>query len=164
MQPVNFEVNDYVLVSGTDGRPRQRNKLQPRWQGPAQIVEKVSDLMFKVVFVGSDREAQVHVTRLRYFDGPDAVMDAGVQAAADKSYSDRYMVADIVDLQRQPIGKGKRTQLKFLVHWEGYGPEEATWAPIKRLYEDVPAAAAGYLEKKQKTDKLAQEARKQLGL
>jgi hypothetical protein len=40
--------------------------------------------------------------------------------------------------------------LEYLVQWQGFEPEEATWEPAGVLEEDVPKVVQKFQERKQK--------------
>ena len=142
-EPVDFGVGDYVLVSAVDGRPRDVNKLEPRWQGPAAVLAEVSPLVFDVKYVGSERTERVHAQRLRFFDGPDLVVGPAMLRSADLSLADRFVLDRITELSWRTV-RGRR-RLVFTVEWAGYGPEAATYEPVVRLHTDVPAVVEEYL-------------------
>lgn len=141
---VDFVVGDYVLVSATDGRPRETDKLSPRWQGPVQVVRKVSPLVFEVRYLGTGRREQVHAQRLRFYHGADLAITDGLLDMADLSLAGRFAIKDIVGIAK---GEGQRPRVLLKVNWEGDDASDATWEPVIRLHQDAPALVEEYLDR-----------------
>jgi hypothetical protein len=62
---VKFNKGDYFLL--TVAEPENLSKLQPKWNGPYQITEVVSDWTFVVKHLVSKAEKTVHDSRLQFY-------------------------------------------------------------------------------------------------
>ncbi|KAG7087585.1 hypothetical protein E1B28_013539 [Marasmius oreades] len=61
---------------------------------------------------------------------------------AFRAYTEeQYVIERIGDMRIRKNGR----QREFLVFWEGYGDEDATWEPESRLMEDAPLAVKEFL-------------------
>jgi hypothetical protein len=66
---VKFDKGDYVLVAVAE--PQNLSKLQPRWNGPYQITDVVSDWVWVVKHLVSKVEKTVHAFRLQFYSDKD---------------------------------------------------------------------------------------------
>ena len=64
----SFEVGELVLVR----KPGLKQKLGDSWDGPYEIVEKVSPLNYKIKVSGSKRSKVLHVNMLKKWSTPEA--------------------------------------------------------------------------------------------
>jgi hypothetical protein len=140
--PPEFALGQLVLVSTMEGRPRGTTKLGPRWQGPATVERQTNPYVFDVRFVGSDKRETVHARRLKPFPGAWSVHDPVLVRLADVTVRQRYVVDRIVDLTQS-----HNRVPRMRVRWLGYGPEDDTWEPVTKLYEDVPTLVSEFLQR-----------------
>ena len=109
-----------------------------KWQGPYQIVGQASNSQFDVLLLGSPKgtEKPVHWTRLKRFGGSElgTVAELVVIAQHDQQ---KFYVDSIKDWRVKGDG-----DVQLLVQWRGL---EATWEPVRQLYEDVPEKVMKFL-------------------
>ena len=102
-----------------------------------KIVTKLRDDLYEVLDLVSQKILKVHVDRLRKFKSGDMTEPKLAElAAADV---DEFVVKDILD--HKYVGRKTKSNLVFLVEWEGYDPAYNSWEPYKNL-KDVQAMDA----------------------
>ena len=145
----NFGLGDFVLVAIPQSKIR--NKMQVIWKGPMMIVEVLTDWIFKVQCLDSEKTEIVHSQRLRFYSETlhESVLEY-VQTNEDDS--EFYQVDYFVDIRSSKSG------YEILVHWLGFTEHERTWEPILSLYEDTPLLLPDFLLEK-KMDKVWMELR-----
>jgi transposase InsO family protein len=116
--PTSYSVGDYVLVSYPDRAP---SKLHPRWRGP-MIVLSVAGNTYDCQDVLTQETSEFDISRLKMYKH-DAVVAAEEVATWDEQM---FLVENILDHRGSPK---TRTQMKFKVRWQGFGPEYDTWEP-----------------------------------
>ena len=135
-----FTIGDLVMVAGKDNSANavRKAKIMMRWQGPYQIVAQTSNSQFDVLLLGSPpgTEKPVHWTRLKRFGGAELNTVAELITSAQHDQQKFY-----IDEFKDWRGKGDG-DVELLVQWRGL---EATWEPIRQLYEDVPERVMRYL-------------------
>jgi hypothetical protein len=56
-----------------------------------------------------------------------------------------YVISKILDKRK------RKNKIEYKIRWKGYGPEDDTWEPRKKLIEDVPLLVDEF-EKTRKSD------------
>jgi hypothetical protein len=134
-QEVDFGVGDYVLTASESA-----DKLHPRWEGPAQVMEVINPRRFKVRNLVTEEITEWHAECLkRYADKDLKVTEQLKEFAAHGGRG--YIVSAILDHRWEAAAK--LWELKVL--WEGYPREEATWEPFTTLAQDVPLRVRAYV-------------------
>ena len=130
---VVFAVGDKVRLSTANmSLPATLSrKLKPRYVGPYVVERVVSSVAYKLKLPGHMRMHPVfHVSLLQPWC-EDAEFPSHTSAYARPPPVDvgenRFEVAAIVGKKR--VGRGWR----YLVRWEGYGPDDDTWEPLSNL-------------------------------
>jgi RNase H-like domain found in reverse transcriptase/Reverse transcriptase (RNA-dependent DNA polymerase)/Integrase core domain/Integrase zinc binding domain/Chromo (CHRromatin Organisation MOdifier) domain len=139
VQPPNFEVGDFVLVSKRTFHTNE--KLTLRWRGPRRVVGTLSDYVFEVQDLETEQVASVHASRLRYYHDPS--LNITVDLLAHIAHNEQgYVIKEITDIRHDA-----RTQDLFvLVYWLGFEDEDASWEPIEIIHEDAPEQLAAFLD------------------
>ena len=135
-----FSVGDLVMVAGTGNSANvtRKAKIMMKWQGPYQIVRRISNSQFDVLLLGSPAgtEKPVHWTRMKRFGGRELGEQANLVAGAQHDQQ-KFYIEDFEDWRRKGDG-----DIELLVQWRGL---EATWEPVRQLYEDVPERVVKFL-------------------
>jgi hypothetical protein len=109
---------------------RPMKKLDHKRHGPFKISQKVSTHAYRLKLPSSLRGIHdvFHVSLLEKVAHdpfpqrrPDPAPPIEIEGKLE------YEVDSILDSRR------RRNKVRYLVHWEGYGPEEDTWEPIESL-------------------------------
>lgn len=129
---VAFQVGDKVLLSSQHLQFKQPGprKLMPRFVGPFEVVATVGPVAYKLALPPTMRCHNVfHVSMLaaykssgNYQPPPPVEVDGHLE----------YVVERILD--HKAAGRSRR----YLVRWQGYGPEHDSWEPEANL-ADVDA-------------------------
>jgi hypothetical protein len=129
VQQVPFKVEDKVRINLSDYQKTER-VLQPRWEGPFKIVEKLSDLtfclelpakfrdihpVFNTAKLKPNRDPEIKGQRM---DPPPPTLVKGVE---------EFNVEKI--LQYRTRGRSKQ----YLIRWKGYTRDQDTWEPASNL-------------------------------
>jgi hypothetical protein len=137
-QPL-LKVGDLVMVNMKNMKTkRPSKKLDHKRLGPVEVIEAVGRRAFRVKLPPEARNHPVfHVSELEPYrqsnlegrhQPPPPVMEIEGE--------DNYVV--------ESIGKSRlnkrRKRVEYLVFWEGYPPEEATWEPVENLRETAEGA------------------------
>jgi hypothetical protein len=132
-KPVDFGVGDWVLVSREHGN--DRDKTLPPWWGPARVVDTVSDLVYKIQDVNSDKIYVVHARHLRYYwDSSLVVTDKFKDVAAYGAHGSAIVMVVGHNFSVDPP--------TLCVQWES-GPD--TWEPMRTIVEDAPQVVKAYV-------------------
>ncbi|GAA5955150.1 hypothetical protein JCM3765_003209, partial [Sporobolomyces pararoseus] len=130
-----------VMVDSTDRRARYKSrggdtrasKLFPRWDGPYKILKIYPETStYKLLLPFSDRAHPVfHSSKLKPYKSNNPELFPEREAARpepiDVEGQAEYVIEKILD-----EGKVGRW-MKYLVKWEGYPEDEATWETQARL-------------------------------
>lgn len=129
VQNVPFKVGNKVLLNLKDYQTTQR-ALQPRYEGPFEIVEKLSDVMFKLKLPSKYHAVHpvFHASKLAVYNEPtiSGQKKTPPQPILVKG-EEEWEVEDI--LQHRVCGK----TTQYLVRWKGFGREHNTWELEKNL-------------------------------
>ncbi|KAL1914579.1 uncharacterized protein VTP21DRAFT_8204 [Calcarisporiella thermophila] len=114
---------------------RLTRKLQHKFIGPYEIIEKISAVTCKVKLPDSLRIRPVfHISLLKRFDeGPQEYASRinppppPVETEEDIEYEVEY----ILDKRTRKFGRHERTE--YLIKWTGYDETESTWEPLPNL-------------------------------
>jgi len=127
-----FQVGDQVLLSTENLRTtRPTRKLAERYIGPYEIIEKVSELAFKLRLPQewSQVHPVFHVSLLRPAS-PSNIPGRHIDPPGPIDLEeDIYAVKEIVD------SRIRRNKLEYRVEWEGYEntPDQFSWEPAENL-------------------------------
>lgn len=132
----NWKVGDSVFVSTANFKGF--NKLKEKFIGPFKIIEKLSDVSFRV---GLPVKYQVHnvfhssLLRSSYENNSELFPNRtvmNVQPPVVKSINndeeDEWEIEKLVDRRR------RRNHLEYLVRWKGWSPEYDEWKTVDQLY------------------------------
>ena len=128
---LEFEVGDNVFfkVSLTKGVMRFGilGKLNPRFVGPFEILEKLKDVACRLTLPPALSELHnvFHMLMLRkYISDPNHMIEVALlQLREDLSYDEKPM--KIVDYKEQVLRR--RIILYVKVQWQNHSEKEATW-------------------------------------
>lgn len=130
-----FHIGDKVLLDASNYPSiRPSRKLSERRYGPFKIIEKISDLNYRLQIPENWNIHPVfHVDQLRrYHENPEKpnFPEPPPDLVEGK---EEYEVEKILDAQyRQLLGTRKKT-LHFLVKWKGYHDKDNTWEPLENV-------------------------------
>ena len=148
---LEFDVGDYVFLKVSPRRGIRRfgmaGKLQPRFVGPFEIVERVGLLAYRLLLPPQLQSVHdvFHVSMLRkYVPNPQHIFDqlpAELELREDAS----YVATPMAILDRKEKVLRSRVIPYVKVQWQHHTPEEATWeleAEMRRSYPQLFADPA----------------------
>jgi hypothetical protein len=129
-EETNFTLGDFVLVAN----PFQTEKLAAKWTGPYRVIELVNDLVFRVQHLLDNTTKLVHASRLTFYEDSSLNGKADLKRLKENlKHQDKFVVEKILQQRHNVSGN-----LEYLVQWQGFEPEDATWEPAPVIQEDVP--------------------------
>ena len=140
IQPINFEVGEFVLVSKLLSKIGK--KLKVRWTGPKRITRADSDVIFEVEDLITHKKELVHAERLKFYS--DSKLDITEELLQTVEHNDPhyYTVTQILDLRFNESTKNFEVKCK----WRGFSDDEYTWEPFNIIREDIPDMLEKFLQ------------------
>jgi len=133
--PTLYEVGDFVFVVPL----QKKSKLDMTLKGPYKIIEKKNDHLYMLQSLLDPTDVtNVHAERLRLFLNDNTPEEDLIRLA--RFDNKEYIVDKVLDHRGT-----KRSQLRFLIRWEGYNESHDTWEPFRNL--DGCDKLEDYLEK-----------------
>jgi hypothetical protein len=144
----NFEVGNLVMIDKRNITTRRPSKkLDHKKIGPFQIIKLIGKRAARVQLPeGSQAHPTFHVQLLepyRRSEYPSRQIRPPSPEPVDGE--DNWIVRAIVDSRRNNRKKGK--PIEYLVLWEGFPDEEATWEPYDNIKGTAEEALAEYKKK-----------------
>jgi len=136
-----FGLGDFVLVAIP--KKKIRSKLQVVWSGPQKITEVMSDWVFKVQDLKTEKFQVVHANRLRFYSEtmPENFIDL-----SNKLDEKLFDIDELLNI------RSGRTGWEIQVSWLGFTDLDRTWEPIQNIYEDIPLILHNFLLDKGRED------------
>lgn len=124
------------------------NKLNPRYIGPFDIVERVGEVAYKLELphemLRNNVHPVFHVSLLKPYVTSERFPDREALRPPPEEVSDggeaKWEVEKLLKCRTY------RRRVEYLVAWKGYPLHEATWEPEWRLKEDAPEIVAEFRE------------------
>jgi hypothetical protein len=142
----DFEIGEKVLVSAKNitaenqGR-RPTKKLQARYLGPFEILEKISEVNYKLKLPETMRIHPVFHTSLlkKYKENPDEFKTRTQlpPPPVEVDGEEEFEVEKILDKRERR--QGRRSTTEYLIKWKGYPEYDATWEPATALQHAAEA-------------------------
>lgn len=155
----NFDIGDFVLWSRADSTT-SLEKLQFIWRGPFQIVDTMSDHVFRIEHLTSKKQFTVHASRLKFYHDRSLNVTAELEEHVN-TQGFMYTIECLNDFRWNLTSK----RWEFQVLWSGFDESEATWEPFLTLLKDIPELLYMFLStttKKQDVTKLLRKHRKEI--
>jgi hypothetical protein len=136
---LKFSVDDLVLLSSDGLKPPsasdQARKFQPKFYGPFRVLEVRNNSLNYVLDLPAHWKCHnvFHVSKLRPFHSDDRHHVPPQTVNVDGQ--EEFFVRSI--LKHRPEHSSRATATHFLVEWEGYPLEDATWEPLKHVVDTV---------------------------
>ena len=120
-----FEDGSYVLVEHRHNSLRRgpKSKLLPFLKGPMLVKHHNSEGIYVLQDLISQQVWDYHMSNLRPFLYDERTCTPLQAAVADSL--DEFVAESVVQMRGNT--RKSRKQLRFLIHWAGYGAEDDTW-------------------------------------
>ncbi|XP_042410560.1 uncharacterized protein LOC122000054 [Zingiber officinale] len=145
-RPVEFKIGDkvYIKISPMKGvvRFNKVEKLNPRYVGPFEILEKVGSLAYRLALPPDMSRIHnvFHVSQLRrYIADPRHILEAGpllVEGNLNEELKYEEVLIRIIDTKDQVLRR--RTIPYVKVQWSNHTEKEATWEPEEKMRKHYP--------------------------
>src|SRR6266404_2159993 len=142
----SLKKGDMVMVNMKNMKTkRPSKKLDHKKLRPVEVIEAVGKRAFRVKLPPEARNHPVfHVSELEPYrqsnlEGRKQPPPPVVEIEGEENY-----VVDSIGKSR--LNK-RRKRVEYLVFWEGYPPEEATWEPAEHLQETADEAVQRFHER-----------------
>jgi hypothetical protein len=139
VQPIQFDVGDYVMVLVKEGR-----KLDPRLIGPARIVRQTDSKhkwLFDVEYLipRAKPVVTVHVSRIFPFDLAGMTVTPAVLEHADYLSQSHYVIDQLLEIRQ------RTNAWEVKVRWAGFQDLDDTWEPLSVIFKDAPGVVKHFL-------------------
>jgi hypothetical protein len=130
----SFNKGDKVWLKATNIRSlRPTKKLDAKYFGPFTILDKVSDLAYRLSLPHTMQGIHnvFHINLLEPYK-PNTIPKRNQEPAPPQVIQGQewYVVDKILDAKRNDR---LREPMRYLIQWEGYGPEHNSWEPPSNL-------------------------------
>ena len=118
---INYDIGEKIWVFNPSTKPGLSTKLLHNWHGPYIIIDKLSDVNYKIQMCDSKKSEQtVHVNRIKHFVDPDdrPVTDEGdIGSNIDSIENNDNTMVKILDTMRSR-NESKRLEKHYFVQYE----------------------------------------------
>jgi hypothetical protein len=134
-RPIDFAEGDYVLCTS----PVRRPKTSPRWIGPYRLVAFPHDNACVVEsLLPPYQRKTLHAQFVKRYSDKDLVVTPELLEFVQFN-GEGYIVDSIIGYRRSTSG------YLLQVKWALDSSDQASWEPLKSMYEDVPGMVRRYL-------------------
>src|SRR5438445_8022402 len=138
-KPMSYQVGDLAWLSTSNCHLQGNTRFHPKWFGPFEIIEVMTNACRLRLLLTIKLHPVINVSYLKkYIERQD---DDPVQVLKEPKildWSKEFEVQRILNHHR--VGRG----FQFLVKWEGWKEEEATWEASGNL-KNAPQVVEEYL-------------------
>jgi hypothetical protein len=127
---IQYAIGEWVLVSRAVTKGR---KLQLQWLGPFQIVDTLSNYVYKVRSIINDEEKAVHVRRLRFYENKYLTITEEMAAQIIRD-TRGFEVDKILDARWNDI----QAEYELKCRWWGFDSEDDSWETYTSIIETCP--------------------------
>ena len=136
-----YKVGDLVLISATaihpPGEEKKGKKFLPKFYGPHEITQVISDLAYRVKLPPQIRAHNVlHISMLKRYHKGTRHVEPPPPLWTDKE-GPVWEVQEC--LGKRTINKGSTTSTQYLLQWKGFPRSEATWEPADTYMSQLDA-------------------------
>lgn len=144
-----FEIGDYVLYCYMD-RKEITAKHDFQWRGPYQVVDVKHKYVYTIRDLVSSRRIEAHATRMSFY----STKQMGVNGALTNLISKQGLKYEVERIAGIIWDEDKRVY-RVKVLWRGFDEEEASYEPLRSIFEQIPLAVIAYLEEWRQMDAIA---------
>lgn len=144
-KPIDFGIGSYVLWSKID-KQMPGDKLGVRWTGPYRVVEVVSNYVYRIEHMVTQKISCVHASRLKFYTDEQLELTEELE----KHFGNQGFVLDIEVLNNIQYNL-EIEDFEIEVKWKGFEQMEATKEPFLHLWEQVPVMMTELLRDVKKT-------------
>jgi hypothetical protein len=117
---------------------RPAKKLDDKWFGPFEVLEKINDNAYRIKLPSSFLIHPVfHLSKLRAYKHDELPGRTQEKRPPPAVIQDGVPQWEVEHIEDSRLYRGK---LQYLVKWKGYPKSEQTWEPEANMREDAPLA------------------------
>eukprot|EP00924_Labyrinthula_sp_SR-Ha-C_P002389 snap_masked-scaffold_16-processed-gene-2.6-mRNA-1 protein AED:1.00 eAED:1.00 QI:0/-1/0/0/-1/1/1/0/2052 len=142
LRPIYFSVGEYIWLSEKEVNSGKKNKVRPRWCGPYQVVECLSEHIYKVKDMDGKEKVRHSVLMIPF--APVSFLPNAATTLVFRMDKGNLEVDEFVDLCIKDEGV-----FYFNVKWRGFGSEHNTEEPALTMFEDLPHMVMDFCDNNQ---------------
>eukprot|EP00924_Labyrinthula_sp_SR-Ha-C_P009080 maker-scaffold_2-augustus-gene-12.59-mRNA-1 protein AED:0.38 eAED:0.40 QI:0/0/0/0.5/0/0.5/2/0/392 len=131
LKPIYFGVGEFVWLSEKEAREGRRDKLKPRWCGPYQVIECISEHIYVIQDVDGKKKTRHSMLLTPY--APIGFLPNPATSLVYRMDKGKLELDKLMKLVKDDEG-----QLKFLCRWRGFSENDDTFEPALTIFEDLP--------------------------
>eukprot|EP00924_Labyrinthula_sp_SR-Ha-C_P016187 snap_masked-scaffold_4-processed-gene-21.51-mRNA-1 protein AED:1.00 eAED:1.00 QI:0/-1/0/0/-1/1/1/0/2106 len=139
IHPIRFHPGEYILMSEKGMGSKNKDKSKPKWTGPFQVKEIISEHLYVVEDLYGQRRTRHSCLMIPF--APSAFIPNASTRAVYIMDRGKLGVERICDLK-----KTKEGEFKFNIQWKGFSEAYNTWEPITIMMEDIPKLVVDFLK------------------
>eukprot|EP00924_Labyrinthula_sp_SR-Ha-C_P008557 augustus_masked-scaffold_32-processed-gene-3.36-mRNA-1 protein AED:1.00 eAED:1.00 QI:0/-1/0/0/-1/1/1/0/1737 len=131
LKPIYFGVGEFVWLSEKEAGEGRRDKLKPRWCGPYQVIECISEHIYVIQDVDGKKKTRHSMLLAPY--APIGFLPSPATSLVYRMDKGKLELDKLIKLVEDDEG-----QLKFLCRWRGFSEKDDTFEPALTIFEDLP--------------------------
>ena len=134
---LQYGIGDWVMLSNSNTK-RATQKMKPLYSGPFQIVEVISDNVYRIENIKGDFSRKVHASFLWFYEPSGFVPGNDVLMAFQHDWA-------MLEVEMFKDNQKKKGEWQLKAVWLGFDESFDSWEPLANMVEDVPDLVEEYI-------------------